>query len=214
MKVELKVEKAMQDDVGKGIVRIDTRTREILGVAAGDIVEIIGKRATAAIVLHAYDEDEGLGIIRMDGILRQNAKVAWGEKVKVRKAKAEDAEKVILSLLHHVRFSPGFGEFIKRKLLGRPVVKGDKIGVSVLGTMIPFKVVQTIPEGIVTIEGFTEVIVRRGKYTKEALFMFLEEIRKDIKEIKKFLFKLENRIASIEYEMRDLRDKMKSIEKK
>ncbi len=187
MEVELKVAEAMQNDVGRGIVRIDTRTREILGVATGDIVEIIGKRVTAAIVWRAYAEDEGLGIIRMDGILRQNARVSLGDKVKVRKARVKDAKRVILAPLQHVKFSPGFGEFIKRRLLGRPVITGDKLVVGVLGTTLPFTVVQTLPRGIVRIEDFTEVIVRdepmKGKagipaVTYEDIGGLKEEIQK------------------------------------
>ncbi len=187
MEVELKVAEAMQNDVGRGIVRIDTRTREILGVATGDIVEIIGKRITAAIVWRAYAEDEGLGIIRMDGILRQNARVSLGDKVKVRKARVKDAKRVILAPLQHVKFSPGFGEFIKRRLLGRPVIAGDKLVVGVLGTTLPFTVAQTIPRGIVRIEDFTEVIVRdepmKGKagipaVTYEDIGGLKEEIQK------------------------------------
>ena len=74
MSIELKVAEAIQDDVNKGIVRIDSQYMKQLDVRPGDIVEIEGKRKTVAIVDRAYPGDIGLGIIRMDGLIRKNSK--------------------------------------------------------------------------------------------------------------------------------------------
>ncbi|MBI5253449.1 MAG: CDC48 family AAA ATPase [Euryarchaeota archaeon] len=160
MEAELKVAEAVQNDVGRGIARIDTRSRDVLGISTGDIIEIIGKKSTGAIVWRAYAEDEGLGIIRMDGILRQNAEISLGDKVKVRKAVAHDAKKAVFAPTQAIRFSVGFGDFIRRRLLGRPVTAGDRIVVGVLGTTLPFTISQTIPSGITRITDYTEIIVR------------------------------------------------------
>ena len=47
--VSLKVSRAHhQSEVGLGRARIDTTTRKELSVEVGDIIEIIGKRRTAA----------------------------------------------------------------------------------------------------------------------------------------------------------------------
>ncbi|MBI4345185.1 MAG: CDC48 family AAA ATPase [Euryarchaeota archaeon] len=158
--VELKVAEAMQNDVSRGIVRLDTKTRDTLGISTGDIIEMRGKRVTGAIVWRAYAEDEGLGIIRMDGILRQNAEVSLGDKVKVKKAAAPDAKRVVLAPTQAIRFSTGFGDFVKRRLLGRPVAAGDRIVVGVLGTTLPFTVSQTTPVGITRIADHTEIVVK------------------------------------------------------
>ncbi|MFH1774690.1 MAG: CDC48 family AAA ATPase [Methanobacteriota archaeon] len=160
MEVELKVAEAMQNDVGRGIARIDTRTRDILGISTGDVIEITGKKSTGAIVWRAYAEDEGLGIIRMDGILRQNAEISLGDRVKVKKVAAHDAKKVVFAPTQAIRFSIGFGDFIRRRLLGRPVTAGDRIVVGVLGTTLPFTISQTIPSGITRITDYTEIVVR------------------------------------------------------
>ncbi|GBE55457.1 ATP-dependent zinc metalloprotease FtsH [archaeon BMS3Bbin15] len=168
MQVELKVAEAMQNDVGRGIIRLDTKTREILGISTGDIVEIDGKRKTVAIVWRAYAEDEGLGIIRMDGILRQNAEVSLGETVSIKKAEAKDVKKVTISPNQAIRFSAGFGDFIKRRLLGRPLIKGDKIVVGVLGTTLPFTVTQTYPSGIVKVTDKTQIIVKEEPMREKA----------------------------------------------
>jgi transitional endoplasmic reticulum ATPase len=160
MQIELKVAEAMQNDVGRGIVRLDTKTRNALGISTGDIVEIKGKKLTGAVVWRAYAEDEGLGIIRMDGLLRQNAGISLGDKAQVRKAKVQNAKRVIFAPTQTIRFSAGFGDFVKRRLLGRPVSTGDRIVVGVLGTTLPFTVGQTTPPGIVRITDTTEMVVR------------------------------------------------------
>ena len=158
--IELRVVEALQNDVGKGIVRIDTQSRNELGVNVGDVVEIIGKRTTVAIVWKAHVEDEGLGIIRMDGTTRYNAKVSIGDKVRVRKANVKEARTVILAPSQYLRFSPGFNEFIKKRIIGRPVLTGDLLTLGVLGTNLNFTVVKTIPTGPVRITDATEVIIR------------------------------------------------------
>jgi len=71
--VVLRVAEAKHKDAGRHKVRIDEKYMKILGVSKGDIVEIEGKKLTAAFVLPAYPEDRGTDIIRMDGIIRRNA---------------------------------------------------------------------------------------------------------------------------------------------
>ncbi len=169
MDIELKVTEALKNDVGRGVVRLDTSTRNKLKIAAGDFVEVVGKKSTGAIVWRAYAEDEGLGIVRMDGIIRQNAMVSLGDKVVIKNAMVNEAKKVVISPAQPIRFSTGFGDFINRRLLGRPIVKGDKIIVGVLGTTLPFFVEQTNPGGIVQITSHTHVVVKEKPSEVEKL---------------------------------------------
>ncbi|MEA2036873.1 MAG: CDC48 family AAA ATPase [Nanoarchaeota archaeon] len=123
--IRLKVAEAIQDDVNKGIVRIDNGFMQQIGVRVGDIVEIEGERQTVAITDRAYPGDLGLNIIRMDGIVRRNAKTGIGELVSVRKADVKEAKKVTIAPSKKgimIRASP---EIFKQGLLGRSVVKGD-----------------------------------------------------------------------------------------
>ncbi|HEC95769.1 MAG TPA: hypothetical protein ENI50_01960, partial [Euryarchaeota archaeon] len=78
MEVQLKVAGARQEDVGRGVVRIDKKFQRKINVVQGDVVEIIGNRETAALVIDAYPDDIGLDIIRMDGLIRKNAKTTMG----------------------------------------------------------------------------------------------------------------------------------------
>jgi len=52
--VKVKVAEAFQDDVNKGIVRVDSRFLKLAGIKPGDIVEIDGEKKTVAIVDRAY----------------------------------------------------------------------------------------------------------------------------------------------------------------
>lgn len=155
--VELKVVEAYQNDVGRGIVRMDSRARKMLEVTTGDIVEVKGKRITAAVVWQAHPQDEGLNTIRMDGYIRQNAGVGVQDKVFVMKAEPKEAKKVILSPREAIRYSPGFDEFVKKRLIGRAVSKGDTIFVGVFGTSLPLAVALVQPQGIVVINESTEL---------------------------------------------------------
>ncbi|MFQ6013733.1 MAG: hypothetical protein ACE5LS_08895, partial [Thermoplasmata archaeon] len=58
-RVILKVAEAPQSDVGLGRARVDTRTRMTLGVDVGEIIEIVGKKSTAAKLFRTMQEDEG-----------------------------------------------------------------------------------------------------------------------------------------------------------
>ncbi|HIH42529.1 TPA: CDC48 family AAA ATPase [Candidatus Woesearchaeota archaeon] len=123
--LQLKVAEAVQDDVNKGIVRVDSGFMQKINIRPGDIVEIEGERKTVGIVDRAYPGDFGLNIIRMDGIMRRNAKTSIGEFVQVRKTEVKEAKKVTIAPARKgviVRASPGT---FKQGLLGRAIVKGD-----------------------------------------------------------------------------------------
>ncbi len=123
--IKLKVAESIQDDVNKGIVRVDTGFMREIGVRPGDIVELEGKRKTVAMVDRAYPGDIGLNIIRMDGLVRRNAKTTIGELVKVSKAEVVTAKRVVIAPAREgvvIRASPNV---FRQGLLGRAIVKGD-----------------------------------------------------------------------------------------
>ena len=123
--LKLKVAEAIQDDVNKGIVRIDSSFMHELGIRPGDIIEILGDRTTVAIADRAYPGDIGLNIIRMDGLIRRNAKAGIGEIITVKKAAVVEAKKVVIAPQRKgivIRANP---VIFKQGLLGRAVLKGD-----------------------------------------------------------------------------------------
>ncbi|HID08960.1 TPA: hypothetical protein EYP13_01900, partial [Candidatus Micrarchaeota archaeon] len=52
--VLLRVAEARPSDVGRGLARMDPRVQRQLGLSAGDIIEIIGKKSTAALIWPGY----------------------------------------------------------------------------------------------------------------------------------------------------------------
>mgnify|MGYP003878286603 CR=1 FL=1 len=158
--VILKVLEARQKDVGRGKVRIDINIMRKLGISPGDVVEIEGRRKTAAIAWPSYAEDQGLEIIRMDGLIRKNAGVSIGDKVIVRKAKVKQATLVKLApSSFSITADPGFASYVKRRLIDYPLVEGDTVLIPVLGQAIPFTVVATKPYGVVIVTPDTNVII-------------------------------------------------------
>jgi AAA family ATPase, CDC48 subfamily len=156
--VILRVSEAKPRDAGKKRVRIDPDVMKELGVEAGDVVEIEGKRKTAAIVWPSLPEDLGLDIIRMDGTLRRNADVNIGDKVIVRKANPKPATKVRLApTVHSMSIDDSFKKYVKKKLVGLPVIENDIIPVPVLGQAVQLVVIDTRPRGVVIITEKTTV---------------------------------------------------------
>ncbi|MBU0535697.1 MAG: CDC48 family AAA ATPase [Nanoarchaeota archaeon] len=125
--LNLKVAEAIQDDVNKGIVRIDSSIMQQIGVRPGDIVEIKGERSTMGIVDRAYPGDIGLNIIRMDGITRRNSKTGIGELVNVKKGDVKEAKKITIAPAKKGIQVRAPQNVFKQNLLGRAVVKGDII---------------------------------------------------------------------------------------
>ncbi|MBI2631576.1 CDC48 family AAA ATPase [Candidatus Pacearchaeota archaeon] len=125
--IKLRVVEALQDDVYKGIARIDPNLMRAMGLNRGDIISIKGQRETVAIVDRAYPADVGEGIIRIDGLIRRNAKTSVGEQVNVKKVVAKPAAKVAIAPAQQNIMVQGNPDLFKHGLLGRVVVKGDII---------------------------------------------------------------------------------------
>ncbi len=157
--VVLRVSEALPSHVGRGIVAIDMRTKQELGLSSGDIVEIEGKKVTAAIVWPSRVEDEGKGIIHMDSIIRSNAGVGIGDKVIVRKANWKNAEKITLApASENEIIIKGYENYLLKHFMGRPFVKGDKVIIPFFRKSV-YVVVSTKPSGIVRVSPQTEIVV-------------------------------------------------------
>lgn len=184
--VRLKVAEAVQDDVNKGIIRIDTSFMHEIDIHSGDIVELEGDRKTVAIVDRAYPGDIGLNMVRMDGIIRRNAKTGIGELVKIRKAEVKEAKKIVIAPARKGIMIRASNNIFKQGLLGRAVVKGDIVALggtrkrrstmhnspffddiftmldeSAIGFGfgdLKFIVVDTVPKGAAIISETTEVV--------------------------------------------------------
>ena len=157
--VQLRVAEARQRDIGRKIARLDSRAIRELGLSPGDLVEIIGKRSTLAIVWPPYKEDDGMGLIRIDGEVRRNAGVSVGDYVRVAKANAKPATKIVLAPFESLPFVGDFARIVRSQLLNLPVMKGDIIVIPVLGMGVELKVTSTSPTNAVIVTENTIVEV-------------------------------------------------------
>ena len=159
--VKLLVSEASQRDVGRKIVRIPLKIMVELKVSTGDIVEIIGKHSTCAIVW-PLSSDAGEDIIKMDGLLRRSAGVSLNDYVYVKKAKVRDASLIIISPSGY-RLSGLDEEFsvhVKSVLLDKPYLAGDHVSLPIFGgNPLYFTVISTRPKGIVRVTSDTKVEV-------------------------------------------------------
>lgn len=123
--VQLKIVEALQDDAYKGVARIDSEMMRDLEIKRGDVISIRGNRETVAIADRAYPADVGEGIIRIDGIIRRNAKAGVGDVVSISKVDVKEAKKIIIAPAQKGIMVQGDPSSLKRRLLGRSVIKGD-----------------------------------------------------------------------------------------
>jgi transitional endoplasmic reticulum ATPase len=144
--VMLKVAEAKPRDVGRGIGRVDPEIAEKLGLTAGDVIIIEGKKKTACLFWPGYPEDYGKGIIRIEGAIRRNAGAGIDDKVTIKKAVAKSAQKVTLAPLEELRIVGG-EEYLSQILEGRVITKGDIIELNVMGRKIDLAVTRFSPVG-------------------------------------------------------------------
>lgn len=163
----LKIKEALPKDVGRAIGRIDPEDMKALGLEVGEIVEIQGKRKAPAKIMPCYAEDRGRKIIQIDGILRENSQAGLDEKVKICKIECKAASKIILAPLtiSGTAQRDKDNKYIGSLISGLPVKKGDKVRAALFGSRsCDFKVVDTIPDGVVLINPTT--LIRTESKTK------------------------------------------------
>ena len=114
-------------DSGRGFARLSETLMKALGIDEGDVIEITGKRATAAIAVRPYGEDEGIDIIRLDGLQRANAGIGSGDYVEVTKAQSKPATRITFAPAQANIRLQGSADALKRTFANRPLVEGDTV---------------------------------------------------------------------------------------
>jgi transitional endoplasmic reticulum ATPase len=125
--LKLQVANARPQDGGRGIARLPEAALEELGLHEGDVIEIVGKRHTAALAVGPYEEDQGLSLIRLDGLQRVNAGASSGDHVEVRRAEVRPATRLVVAPAQKNVRLQGSGEALRRTFFRRPVLAGDVI---------------------------------------------------------------------------------------
>src|ERR1051325_2722587 len=129
--IKLQVAGAKPQDVGTATARMSRKAMQELGLKDGNVIEIKGKRPTAAMALPPYPEDEGLDVIRLDGLQRGNVGVGIGDTVDVRKAEPRPARRIQLSPAQKNLRMLGSGDMLRPTLFHGPLMTGDVISTSI-----------------------------------------------------------------------------------
>jgi transitional endoplasmic reticulum ATPase len=178
--VRLQVAPARQEESGQGIARMPRSAFQKLGITEGDVVEIAGKRTTAAIAMAAYPEDDALDVVRLDGLQRGNAEAGSGEHVEILRAESRPATRVVFAPAQREMRLQGPTQALKRNFFRKPLVAGDLVATTgqqpvqnmpsdvrqllrapaYALTQIRLSVHSTSPKGIVHIDENTEVELR------------------------------------------------------
>ena len=175
----LRVTEALPKDVGRAVARIDPEDMDSLSLQVGEVIEIVGKRKTAAKAMPCYAADRGKKIIQIDGITRENSRIGLDEKVAVHKAENKPARKITLSPLTVAGAlqNDKDAEYIGSLIEGLPLTSGDKVRTRLFGTRTyDFMVDDTIPEGIVLVSPTTLIRVKAKAGKLEKARMSYEDV--------------------------------------
>ena len=156
--VTLKVAEGRPQDAGRGLARLDPADMLRMGAGAGAIVQISGKKLTAAKVMPAFRDRRGREAVQIDGIARSNAGAVIGERVTVSVIDAVAAQRIVLAHEGNQVVRTMTPERVVRALVDMPVVAGDRVRVTAFGSRFQeFHVVETSPRGVVVVRGETVV---------------------------------------------------------
>jgi transitional endoplasmic reticulum ATPase len=189
----LRVSEALTKDVGRGIARIDPKDMAEIGAEVGDIVQILGKRATVAKAMPAYMEDRAKDIVQIDGITRENAQIGLGEKAQVQRVDYKPANTIILAPISpRGALKERDTKYIGRLLEGLAAVPGDKVRATLFGTRYQeFSVVDASPKGAVIIHPTTSIRMKGERAAvKEGVGVTYEDIgglHKEIQRIREII---------------------------
>jgi transitional endoplasmic reticulum ATPase len=185
--IQLRVAEAKHRDVGKRRARMDPRHMEYLGIRAGEVIEISGKRSTAVTAWPADEEEKETDIIRIDGQTRKNAGAGLNDLLNVKKKDCRHAKSVTLMPLgnSNITVDKEFCDFVKNRLKGYPLNEGDEISVVILGNQMDFSVQRVIPKVISRIEQSTRLTImaditsdRKPRVTYEEIGGMKEQIKR------------------------------------
>lgn len=141
---ECRVREAVAKDVGRGIIRIDPDLAEKMNISAGQALQIIGKRKTAAIYWPAYPQDRATRIARLDGSTRRNAGIGIDDTVEIAPIEPKEATRIEFAPIAHIHLQ-GAERFLKQTLMDRVLTKGDFLTIPVMGQRIILVVSNIVP---------------------------------------------------------------------
>ena len=183
--LQMTVAESKQRDIGKKRARIGPDAMDYLNVSPGDIIRIIGKRVTCAIVWPADEDEKYPDTIRVDGQTRKNLGVSLNDIVEIEKTDVKQAKNIVLVPINDViTVDKEFTDFVKNRLKGLPLMEGDEISVMILGNSIDFKINKTSQKSAVRIDRSSNITILSETTVDKKLRITYEQVgglREEIK---------------------------------
>ena len=177
-----KVKEAHPGDAHRGIARMDYADMASLGLSEDQVIEIAGKKNTAALV-RARDagdtENTGKRFLQIDGLIRENAAASLDDMVSVHIAAHNSAGSVTIQPLSHAPLADKERDapYILSLLEDMPITTGDRIRLNLFGTRVcDFRVTDTVPKGAVLVNKGTHLNILKNASTAQARKISYEDI--------------------------------------
>jgi len=175
--LHLQVDESKQRDIGKKRARISPDAMDYLHVAPGDVIEIVGKKTSSAIVWPVDEDEKNPDIINIDGQMRKNVGVSLNDAVQVKKVETKTAKTVVLMPINDVvTVDKEFTDFVKNRLKGLPLSDGDEISVMILGNSMEFKINKMMPKGVVKINRSSNLTILDETTSDKKVRITYEEV--------------------------------------
>ena len=175
--LHLQVDESKQRDIGKKRARISPDAMDYLHVAPGDVIEIVGKKTSSAIVWPVDEDEKNPDIINIDGQMRKNVGVSLNDAVQVKKVETKTAKTVVLMPINDVvTVDKEFTDFVKNRLKGLPLSDDDEISVMILGNSMEFKINKMMPKGVVKINRSSNLTILDEATSDKKIRITYEEV--------------------------------------
>jgi transitional endoplasmic reticulum ATPase len=175
--LHLQVDESKQRDIGKKRARISPDAMDYLHVAPGDVIEIVGKKTSSAIVWPVDEDEKNPDIINIDGQMRKNVGVSLNDAVQVKKVETKTAKTVVLMPINDVvTVDKEFTDFVKNRLKGLPLSDDDEISVMILGNSMEFKISKITPKGVVKINRSSNLTILDETPSDRKIHITYEEV--------------------------------------
>ena len=175
--LHLQVDESKQRDIGKKRARISPDAMDYLHVAPGDVIEIVGKKTSSAIVWPVDEDEKNPDIINIDGQMRKNVGVSLNDAVQVKKVETKTAKTVVLMPINDVvTVDKEFTDFVKNRLKGLPLSDDDEISVMILGNSMEFKISKMMPKRVVKINRSSNLTILDETPSDRKIHITYEEV--------------------------------------
>jgi len=201
----LKITEALNEDIGKDIVRIDPEIIEGLKLKINDTLEIINPATyyrTAATLKEGRSEDRGNKEIKLDKYLRRNLGAPIGAKININKIDTEIAEEIIVSLMNKKDILENTQD-LSKNYLDFVVIKDDILSFFQNNKRYDLLVEYFSPEGYAAkISQHTKFLITKSSHTEfmESLVIDAQEEDEEVRIIEK-LRKVAELSSEIKIEM-------------